>query len=135
MYKTRRRVMSDIAYACFLVPAFTVLIPAILEVLPLQWDEETAAGFGFFVLIPLTMLSGVCALVGIACSVYLWRDRRLPVLAAATVAMPVFFVISDETAWISPGGMTLIAVAYLVFSFYSIARWFVFARWKAPSQP
>jgi hypothetical protein len=93
------------------VVAVAVLTGSLLEFVPVRWDDATAAGIGYFVLIPLVMLASACGFVGVVLSVFLRRDWRLPVLAVGTVALPVLFVIADDAGVADLGTMGPITVA------------------------
>lgn len=125
------RTKFDIAYACFLWIALVVLVFLSIETIGkriMTVTDVTAAGIGFFILIPLSFASMTAALVGIIFSFIMWRDWRLPVLSALAVFVPFAYLAYDD--WNLIGGRTVIGVAavYVIASIFLGIRWFVFVR-------
>jgi hypothetical protein len=126
-----KRTKLDIAYACFLWIALVVLVFIGIEILGKKMmtvTDVTAAGIGFFILIPLSFAAMTASLVGIIFSFVIWQDWRLHVLSGLAVILPFTFLASDDSNLI--GGRTVIGVAalYVIASILFATRWFAFVR-------
>ncbi len=126
-----KRTKIDIAHACFLWIALVVFVFLAIEIVGKKMmtvSDVTAAGIGFFILIPLSFAAMTAGLVGIIFSLVIWRDWRLHVLSALTIFLPFMFLAYDDSKLI--GGRTLIGVAalYVIASILFTTRWFAFVR-------
>ena len=79
-----------LAYGSFLFCGLLALAVGILDLVPM--NDGTAAGIGFFLLIPLTLVAIGLMLVGMVLSIRLWRDWPLPFLS---VLLILVFVASN----------------------------------------
>jgi len=110
----------DMAYACFLVPWAAAVIGVIPNVVKIS--DANAAGIGFFVLIPLSMLALVTVPVGIFYSIVFWRDGVLPLLSIVTIGMMAIIFgtdLADYYGW-------LYAVLVMILE----GSWFLLRRRK-----
>lgn len=117
--KASRKVMLDIAYACFGWIGVTALLIPLISMLPLDFSQ--VQGLGMLVLLPLSIVAMPAALVGAVLSLILWREWPLPLmtmLGTFATALMASYMISEET------GCLLVALAYLGFAL----RWWLVTR-------
>lgn len=117
------RILSGIAYACFLVPGALVLLGTIADLLPFRVMEP--AYFGFFVLIPLALASALAIPAALILTFMVGRGE------------PALIVLSGATVLVAAGAMSGLADGLAMttaFAVYGLlvaaleARWFVFRR-------
>jgi len=92
------RSKHDIAYGCFLVPVALGLTGVVAERVPM--NDANAAGIGFFILIPLTLAALAATVIGVFCSIVLWRDGVLPFLSVLTLLMATLLFLETGKTWV-----------------------------------
>lgn len=117
----------DLAYACFLPPAFISLVSAIFTFV--EVDPGTAGGIGFLVLVPLSLLSLVSIPTGIFLTVLLHREIPLLVMSVATIAMIVEFLTEAG----SVGFYNAVNLVYAIVVVSLNANWFLARRRRKTS--
>jgi hypothetical protein len=125
----RRR--CDIAYICFLIPGASALIGTVGGLLVSVLHLE-AAYFGFFVLVPLALLSAVTLLIALVLTLMIGRrDHALIAMSIAAVCLVIFVATGLG------GDFFLFSIAPVLYGLLVVvlgANWFVVRR-KAFSEP
>ena len=98
---TRRRIPHDIAYAAFIVLGLIALYAASIffRFSPQEPEDSFYAALGFGIVIPFGVPSLIAVLLGPGLSIFLWRDYRLAILLAASVAELAGLVYSPHNFW------------------------------------
>ena len=74
--KTSRKVMFDVAYACFSWVGVAMVLGSLIAIMPF----DCSVAIGMLVILPLFIFSIPVALVGVALSLILWREWPLPLM-------------------------------------------------------
>jgi len=125
-----QRKKHDRAYLFFIFPGLASLAAALGGMVPM--DTGSAAGLGFFVLIPLALVGLITVPVGIYYSVVFWRDGVLPCLSILTILL--FVEITSEAGSAAFYNATTGPV-YGLASLGLEASWFFWRRWRAVESP
>jgi hypothetical protein len=112
------RVEYDWAYGCFLLCGLATLLGAFMEVIPK--DEGTIVLLGFFVAIPLALVSFIALIVGIVLWIRLPKHRSLSALSAISI----LFV----ATLLAGHGSVVISIAYGVGVVATSGLWFLIRR-------
>jgi len=114
------RARTSIAYACFLAPGTAALLSTIAPLLSPRFLDP--AYLGFFVLIPLVMVSAVSVPVAIALAFII--GRREPALVALSVATPL--LLAAAMTGFGDG-----AIMNFAFALYALAALGIICYWFA----
>lgn len=120
----------SIAYLCFLIPGACVLLAAVAPFFPSGIMEP--AYFGFFVLIPLMLVSAVTISVAVALTFMV--GRREPALIVLSIASMVLVVVSLSEFGGDFIAFNVVPVVYGLLVVVLEANWF-FVRRKTSSKP
>lgn len=74
--KSSRKVMFDVAYACFSWVGVTIVLGSLIDIMPFDYSQV----LGMLVLLPIAIVGIPVALVGAALSLILWREWPLPLM-------------------------------------------------------
>ena len=121
------RKARDRAYGCFLIPGAWALCVTIATFSTLT--PPTAAGLGYFVLLPLGLAAMVTIPVGIVLTLKVDPDPALALLAVATIAV-VAAICGDYTSAVVV--MTLLFTIYGLLVFALAGWWFLVRRKNLP---
>ena len=114
---------TSVAYVCFLAPGVAALLSTIAPLLSPRFMDP--AYLGFFVLIPLVMLSALTVPVAIFITYKFGRSE--PALVALSVMTPL--LLAAALAEVGDGTAMNVAVAfYGVYSIAAICHWFAVKR-------
>lgn len=118
---------ATVAYACFLAPGVAALLSTVAPLLSPRFMDP--AYLGFFVLIPLVMLSALTVPVAIFMTYKVGRSQ--PALVALSVMTPL--LLAAALTEVGDGAVMNVAVAiYGVSSIAAICYWFAVKRRPKP---
>ena len=120
----------SIAYLCFLIPGACVLLAAVAPFFPSGIMEP--AYFGFFVLIPLMLVSAVT--ISVAVVLTFMVGRREPALIVLSIASMVLVVVSLSEFGGDFFAFNVVPMVYGLLVIVLEANWF-FIRRKRSSEP
>lgn len=118
----KERLEYDPAYGCFLLCGLTTLIISTIGAIPM--DDNTAAGLGFLVAIPLAIASLVAMVVGIVLSIRIWEDWSLVILSG----MSLLFVAGMLTEYGSTAFYNAVPFVYGIGVVAISGAWFLVRR-------
>jgi hypothetical protein len=125
----KRRGEYDLAYGCFLICGLAALLASLMEAVPK--DAGTAALLGFFVAIPLVLVSFGALVVGIVQCIRLPNRRRLVILCG----MSVLFVVALVTGHGSTAFYYVISITYGLAVAWISGAWFLILRRREVGMP
>ncbi len=117
------RTRTSLAYACFLAPGTAALVSTIAPLLSPRFLDP--AYLGFFVLIPLVMVSAISVPVAVALAFKI--GRKQPTLIALSVATPL--LLAAALTEVGDGAIMNSAIAiYALVTISTIIYWFAVKR-------
>jgi len=112
----------DFTYGCFLFCGVIVLLTAVISLIPM--NTGTAGGIGFFVLIPLSVVTIIVLFIGLWRALILQKQIALTVLAGISV----LFVAEIMTEFGSPLFYNIVNWTYGSIAILLPLRWFFIKR-------